>query len=412
MAMYLAIYLHAERRFGRWKSIRRLKYARKQRPGPSSGPHQERRNSQTIAAGPQRRCSPDVRISRAQFSTDRPLNAWPSDARGLTDTNLGDQLPRKSSLLSALRSYQSRTHLLRSLRRSFAEGSSPRRQSQAQANVANERLPTHGLHRPSMGQALSDDDLRQKRGAVRRQLRMLFIYPICYFLIFLVPFISNLMNYSDYSAQHPVFGLSLASAGCIASIGLMDCLIFSLRERPWRQIRGSDGTISGSFMFWRHDPAGNTPSSASYRSTAYRGSRASHSRRSAGSRNYSSPGSPTVSARQRGSVSATSHSLNEEHELNLSGPMRGPWRQPEWVSSVRESKGESPRQQHFKEELQSVQEMGNWDFPHGEDPVHERVSHDMARDEIRQSHQSGELREREWFDRELSSAIGQGDGQA
>lgn len=34
-------------------------------------------------------------------------------------------------------------------------------------------------------------------------------------------------------------------------MGAVDCLIFSLREKPWRNIPASDRTFWGSFCFWR-----------------------------------------------------------------------------------------------------------------------------------------------------------------
>lgn len=38
---------------------------------------------------------------------------------------------------------------------------------------------------------------------------------------------------------------------CVTLMGAIDCLIFCLRERPWRHIPKSDGTFLGSFQFWR-----------------------------------------------------------------------------------------------------------------------------------------------------------------
>jgi G protein-coupled receptor GPR1 len=60
--------------------------------------------------------------------------------------------------------------------------------------------------------------------------------------------------YHDYWAAHPLYWLSLLSSICTCSMGAVDCLVFSLRERPWRHIPSSDGTFLGSFNFWRTIP--------------------------------------------------------------------------------------------------------------------------------------------------------------
>lgn len=56
--------------------------------------------------------------------------------------------------------------------------------------------------------------------------------------------------YNDYYATHPVWAMRMANSICIASMGLVDCLVFALRERPWRAIAKSDGTLLGSFFVW------------------------------------------------------------------------------------------------------------------------------------------------------------------
>ena len=405
LAMYVAIYIHAETQFGRWKNVRRKNFL-----------HPSPKDSSPKKCGPQscdtaqQRPEPATRSSRARFSVDQSSSHKGEDPSPNNDRRR-NQGSRKSSLLSTLRSYHSRAHLLRSLRESLSEGMGLTRHSSTGVTDAHAHSSNQRPRRPAVRRALSEHELRQKRDSVRRQLRVLFVYPICYFLIFLIPFVSNFMNYSDYRVQHPIFGVSLLSAACIASIGFMDCLIFSLRERPWRHIPGSDGSLFGSFLFWRHDPNGNTPSTGSYCSTALHSSRASQNRGSRCSHSFTPPRSSTASARHRMSASAASCASTGDPELNLSGPMRGPWRQPNWAKSVRESKGESLKQQYVKEELASVQEMSNWDFPAPDDSRLVRRSGDRRRDEVRQSRQSGELRERDWFDRDLSSAIGKGEGQ-
>ncbi|KAF9739645.1 hypothetical protein PMIN06_011951 [Paraphaeosphaeria minitans] len=91
----------------------------------------------------------------------------------------------------------------------------------------------------------------QKRARIHRQLRLMFIYPIVYVLVWLFPFINHCMTYTDQFAARPVYWLSMINVICVTSMGAIDCLIFSLRERPWRHIPSSDGSFLCSFVWWR-----------------------------------------------------------------------------------------------------------------------------------------------------------------
>ena len=97
------------------------------------------------------------------------------------------------------------------------------------------------------------EEMKKKHRAVRRQLRLLFIYPIVYFIVWMGPFVSHATMYKSSLAAHPVFGLSMWATVCYGILGFIDALVFCLREKPWRHISGSDATLLGSFMFWRQD---------------------------------------------------------------------------------------------------------------------------------------------------------------
>ncbi|OAG10152.1 uncharacterized protein CC84DRAFT_1084288 [Paraphaeosphaeria sporulosa] len=99
--------------------------------------------------------------------------------------------------------------------------------------------------------------LAQKRARIHRQLRLMFIYPIVYVLVWLVPFINHCLTYQDHFAAHPLYWLSMINVICVTSMGAIDCLIFSLRERPWRHIPSSDGSFLGSLVWWRRSPPSN-----------------------------------------------------------------------------------------------------------------------------------------------------------
>jgi G protein-coupled receptor GPR1 len=106
-------------------------------------------------------------------------------------------------------------------------------------------------HASSVDTDIGDRALRQRRRAIQRQLRILFIYPVVYMGMWLIPFISHCLSYSDYFAQHPIFAISLLSSFCQSFMGFADVCVFCWRERPWRHIPGSDGTFFGSFVFWK-----------------------------------------------------------------------------------------------------------------------------------------------------------------
>ena len=90
-----------------------------------------------------------------------------------------------------------------------------------------------------------------RRRAIQRQLRLLFIYPVIYMVMWIIPFVVNCLNYGDYFAQHPIFVLSAISTFCQTFMGFTDVAVFCWREKPWSHIPGSDGSFAGSFFFWR-----------------------------------------------------------------------------------------------------------------------------------------------------------------
>ncbi|RMZ21464.1 hypothetical protein D0859_14526 [Hortaea werneckii] len=103
----------------------------------------------------------------------------------------------------------------------------------------------------STAQDLANAAIALRRRAIQRQLRLLFIYPCVYMILWAIPFVVHSMNYSDRFAQHPVTGLVAVNVFCQCFMGFADVVVFSWREKPWRHIPGSDGTFVGSFCFWR-----------------------------------------------------------------------------------------------------------------------------------------------------------------
>ena len=90
-----------------------------------------------------------------------------------------------------------------------------------------------------------------RRRAIQRQLRLLFIYPCVYMILWVIPFVVHCMNYTTYYAHHPIFGLNVVQILCMGVMTFVDVVIFCWREKPWRHIPGSDGTFVGSLCWWR-----------------------------------------------------------------------------------------------------------------------------------------------------------------
>jgi G protein-coupled receptor GPR1 len=102
----------------------------------------------------------------------------------------------------------------------------------------------------SNGQTLATSEMLKTREKIRRQLRFLFIYPLVYIGMWIVPFVSHVMQYDDKYALNPPFGLTCVTTICICSQAAVDCWLFSSREKPWKHIPGANGSFFSSLRFW------------------------------------------------------------------------------------------------------------------------------------------------------------------
>ncbi|RVD84068.1 uncharacterized protein DFL_005837 [Arthrobotrys flagrans] len=98
----------------------------------------------------------------------------------------------------------------------------------------------------------SEEELRKRQYAIQRQLRFLFIYPCIYVLIWLIPLINHSLQYFERFAERPSFPLVCISAIAIPIQGAIDCLLFSLREKPWRLVKKQTKQPFVSWMLRRH----------------------------------------------------------------------------------------------------------------------------------------------------------------
>ncbi|KAF2102900.1 hypothetical protein NA57DRAFT_71884 [Rhizodiscina lignyota] len=94
--------------------------------------------------------------------------------------------------------------------------------------------------------------LRSQRAAIRRHLRLTFIYPLVYIAMWLCPFALHCMQYNNYFAAQPPFALGVLATCCYTLMAAVDCGIFAYREKPWRHIRRNiGGSFWGSFRIRR-----------------------------------------------------------------------------------------------------------------------------------------------------------------
>ncbi|KAM0562342.1 hypothetical protein ACHAPJ_002031 [Fusarium lateritium] len=82
------------------------------------------------------------------------------------------------------------------------------------------------------------------REKILRQLRLLFIYPIIYVVIWILPFIVQLTGYGKGAP----YGMRLASIMFLCSHGLADAVVFSLKEQPWKH---SQAFKRINLRFWK-----------------------------------------------------------------------------------------------------------------------------------------------------------------
>ena len=88
-----------------------------------------------------------------------------------------------------------------------------------------------------------NEKLSKRHKAIRRQLRYMFVYPMIYLLVWLVPFVNHCYFYTK--AHHPPFSLNTVSLVSLLLQCTVDCLVFSLKEKPWRYAAKAEARARG-----------------------------------------------------------------------------------------------------------------------------------------------------------------------
>jgi G protein-coupled receptor GPR1 len=109
----------------------------------------------------------------------------------------------------------------------------------------------HNLSSPSVHliEPLTDEALLISRNKTRRQLRLLFIYPMIYVIAWVAPFVSQIYRYGDAALLAQSYPLLMSTITSLCIGAAVDCCFFSAWEKPWRQLQG--GFWEGLFMRFR-----------------------------------------------------------------------------------------------------------------------------------------------------------------
>ncbi|RFU32862.1 hypothetical protein B7463_g3437, partial [Scytalidium lignicola] len=102
----------------------------------------------------------------------------------------------------------------------------------------------------TQGQDFAVAEMIATRDKIHRQLRFLFIYPLVYVAMWVLPFVYHIMQFSDRYVENPSFVLNIFVTVFICSQAAVDCWLFSTREKPWKYMPGHDGSFLGSLKFW------------------------------------------------------------------------------------------------------------------------------------------------------------------
>lgn len=283
LALYIAIYVHAERQFVDYRPFHR-KLSAAVFVYPSKRSTSWFRKSDWLRPWRRKRTTKNVKDANASFHLDITPPQAPLTASTLQAPSEYAITEPPTSPALQLRGNSDSTDFALSQAPSARSSVVPYQREEIESpgnSVATEstlvagaptspmrllRLPTslqqqqqheeiQEQARPTLdenyGENIGWRDMRKKHRTIRRQLRLQFVYPVIYFASWMAPFASHLSMYDTAVAQHPIFPLVVIGFASLALMPIVDVFVFSIRERPWRHIPGTDGTVLGSFVFWK-----------------------------------------------------------------------------------------------------------------------------------------------------------------
>ena len=91
---------------------------------------------------------------------------------------------------------------------------------------------------PSAGTDSATEELLSHRHSIERHLRILFLYPISYLLVWIFPLVSQCLQLTGHHFENQALWLQILVTGVLALQASVDAAVFSYRERPWRRASG------------------------------------------------------------------------------------------------------------------------------------------------------------------------------
>ncbi|BFZ59726.1 G protein-coupled receptor gpr1 [Saitoella coloradoensis] len=96
---------------------------------------------------------------------------------------------------------------------------------------------TTSAQQASLNQPLTPmQELHKRHLLVIRQLRLLFIYPIVYLFLWIIPLVLYIFQLSSASVTKPIFVLHTISSGVIPMHGFVDVMVFVTKEKPYVRV--------------------------------------------------------------------------------------------------------------------------------------------------------------------------------
>ena len=257
-SIYAAIWAYVNHKFKGFQEVGNSEYSSGSNSHSMSEQGQSRANSKNFDFGPASKAKREDRRKESTISNGDPLQPerppW-EDVSFITSKPLQDAGVSSADFApdagsSSTDARAASRHM--SIQSMGQDPSSSRKQSEVPflaTNPTNENTTRESSTVTPPNSSLTNrgttNHLNSARSAVRRQLRLLFIYPLVYLLMWTFPFASHCLLYSDYYAAHPPFWLSVITTASLSLQAGIDCLVFSWRERPWNRIESSqDGSWS------------------------------------------------------------------------------------------------------------------------------------------------------------------------
>ncbi|EGO59237.1 hypothetical protein NEUTE1DRAFT_79148 [Neurospora tetrasperma FGSC 2508] len=172
------------------------------------------------------------RASRSDNSSSSPRSYWhrpvPSECSTVHGNHASHDLPPSSTNTVNQGTYHidlTLTHILTMLRKG------PPRTSNTPPTT---RPSSMTISPDSIG---GDSGVTRNRERARRQLYALFAYPLVYIIVWIFPFLSH-VGYDDKITPNDPQWILFVSMVSLGIQGTVDCMLFTLREQPWKHAHG------------------------------------------------------------------------------------------------------------------------------------------------------------------------------